>query len=334
MDKDKPVFVGFDGSNASLIALDWAVDEAVVRGAQLSVVHASRWEHYEIHGPAPVLGTAGGAGQDLAENIVGAALERVHRRAPTVKATIAIKSDDPAHALVELSREASAIVVGDRGRGGLAGLLLGSVGLAIAARSAAPVVVVRGGERNIRRGFHRIVVGVDEPEKAVPSLEFALNEAEAHGAELMVVHTWRCPAGEFPDFPVGGYDAADFHRGRAEDAIARALSLVDTDTSTGTGTGTNADAGVDTDTDTDTDGDANTDAGTDTPVHAHSETRTVSVKALEGHPRPVLLDAARTADLLVVGAHRRAGHLGMQLGPVNHAMLHLAPCPVAVIPHV
>ncbi|MFE0130693.1 universal stress protein, partial [Streptomyces sp. NPDC059037] len=48
-------------------------------------------------------------------------------------------------------------------------------------------------------------------------------------------------------------------------------------------------------------------------------------------PRP---PPARTADLLVVGARRRKGHVGMQLGPVNHAVLHHAACPVAVVPHV
>jgi nucleotide-binding universal stress UspA family protein len=38
-------------------------------------------------------------------------------------------------------------------------------------------------------------------------------------------------------------------------------------------------------------------------------------------------------DLLVVGARRRKGHVGMQLGPVNHGMLHHSPCPVAIVPH-
>jgi nucleotide-binding universal stress UspA family protein len=50
-----------------------------------------------------------------------------------------------------------------------------------------------------------------------------------------------------------------------------------------------------------------------------------------GTPASVLLEAAQEADLVVVGAHRRPGHLGLQLGPVNHAMLHYAPCPVAVV---
>jgi nucleotide-binding universal stress UspA family protein len=47
----------------------------------------------------------------------------------------------------------------------------------------------------------------------------------------------------------------------------------------------------------------------------------------------VLLDASATADLLVVGAERRHGHTGLQLGRVTHAVLHHSRCPVAVVPH-
>ncbi len=46
----------------------------------------------------------------------------------------------------------------------------------------------------------------------------------------------------------------------------------------------------------------------------------------------VLLDASADADLIVVGAPRRHGHFGVQLGRVAHALLHHSQCPVAVIP--
>ncbi|RKN45073.1 universal stress protein [Streptomyces hoynatensis] len=55
-------------------------------------------------------------------------------------------------------------------------------------------------------------------------------------------------------------------------------------------------------------------------------------EAREGAPREVLLRAAQTADLLVVGAHRRTGHHGLGLGLAGHALVHHAPCPVAVVP--
>ncbi|WP_330340225.1 universal stress protein [Streptomyces sp. NBC_00557] len=55
-------------------------------------------------------------------------------------------------------------------------------------------------------------------------------------------------------------------------------------------------------------------------------------RTVEGHARQVLLGASADADLLVVGARRREGHYGLQLGRVAHAVLHHATCPVAVVP--
>ncbi|MGW2889886.1 universal stress protein [Streptomyces griseoruber] len=55
-------------------------------------------------------------------------------------------------------------------------------------------------------------------------------------------------------------------------------------------------------------------------------------RTAEGPARDVLLDASRDAGLLVVGARRTHGHLGLQLGRVAHGVLHRADCPVAVVP--
>lgn len=60
----------------------------------------------------------------------------------------------------------------------------------------------------------------------------------------------------------------------------------------------------------------------------------VSRQVIEGPARQALLKAAAGADLLVVGARRRHGHVGLQLGLVNHAVLHHAPCPAAVVPQM
>lgn len=287
---DRPLCIGVDGSEPSLRALDWAVDEAVAHGAPLRVVHSSRWAQYESHEPS--FGVKRGSSQVLAEHIVGSALARAERRSAAVKATSDMRADDPAAALIEASPGASAVVVGSRGRGELTGLLLGSVGLAVAARAVSPVIVVRGEEANQRRGFHRIVVGIDEPEESCAALEFALREAEVHGATLSMVHAWRCPAREIPDHPDHRADTEQ-HMRRAEGLLAAAVLLV---------------------------------GGADRWADIRRE-------AVEGAARPALLDAALTADLLVVGARRRTGHLGMQLGAVNHAVLHHAACPVAVVPH-
>ncbi|MCM3263850.1 universal stress protein [Streptomyces thermoviolaceus] len=59
---------------------------------------------------------------------------------------------------------------------------------------------------------------------------------------------------------------------------------------------------------------------------------TIQQRLVDGPARHVLLDLASTADLLVIGAGRRAGHAGLPLGRVAHTVLHHSPCPVAVVP--
>jgi nucleotide-binding universal stress UspA family protein len=63
--------------------------------------------------------------------------------------------------------------------------------------------------------------------------------------------------------------------------------------------------------------------------HAGVRVRKATV---EGPARRVLLQRSGAADMIVVGARRRHGHFGLQLGPVGHTLLHHADCPVAIVP--
>lgn len=76
---------------------------------------------------------------------------------------------------------------------------------------------------------------------------------------------------------------------------------------------------------------ARLDVALDPVAPAHPEVR-LSRKVVEVPTRSALLREAESADLLVVGARRRAGAVGLHLGLVSHALLHHAACPVAVIP--
>ncbi|WP_327351499.1 universal stress protein [Streptomyces sp. NBC_01304] len=288
---EQPLAVGVDGSESSLRALDWAVDEALRRGTELRILHGSSWEWYEGREPSFEINRS--SVRVYADTIVAQAVERAYRRTVAVKATGQVLPADPAAALIEESREAGAVVVGSRGRGELTGLLLGSVSLAVAAQAECPVIVVRGAEQNLAGGFGQVAVGVDSAEDAAPVLEFAFHAAERRDAEVRAVHAWRCPAHELPDHP-RAEDATDAHRLLAEGELAQALRE---------------------------------------QLSVHRD-RTVRREVVEGRARTALLDSAKTADLLVVGARRRKGHVGMQLGPVNHAVLHHASCPVAVVPHL
>ncbi|MGQ4388647.1 universal stress protein [Streptomyces sp. SAS_270] len=283
-----PLVVGVDGSEPSLRAVDWASDEAMVRGLPLRVVYASLWERYEGTALAADLGKPSEA--VLPDDIVDNAARRAHTRHPELKITAEVLPEEPEYALARQGRNASALVVGSRGRSGLAELLLGSVSLSVAAYAECPVIVLRGSHNNRAPGTRgRVVVGVGEDGKESPAVRFAVEEARRRGVPLEAVRAWRCPAHETTDHPLLSGEPARLHQARAAEALASALR--------------------------------------DVPPDVEVQRRTV-----EGHARRVLADASYRADLLVVGAKRRGGHLGLQLGRVAHAVLHHSACPVAVVP--
>ncbi|MGW7381752.1 universal stress protein [Streptomyces sp. NPDC054794] len=184
-----PVVVGIDGSDLSLLALDWAVDEAVRHGVPLRLVYASLWERYE--GALPSIGPGRPSEQVLAQHIVASAAERAERRNPDVKVTIDVVPEEAAAALVREGDGASALVTGSRGRGRLKGTLLGSVGLAVAGRARCPVVVVRGDAAGIAGTHERIVLGLGASGMSAEAVRFAFREAEVRGCVLDVVRAWR-----------------------------------------------------------------------------------------------------------------------------------------------
>lgn len=117
-----PVVVGVDGSPGSDAAAAFGAREARLRGCELVLLYATA--------DAPVSGSDPLHGDVL--DPAGAV--PIHRRRVAA---------EPGPALVEASAHACAVVVGNRGRGGLAGLLLGSVSQALIQRAGCPVFVVR-----------------------------------------------------------------------------------------------------------------------------------------------------------------------------------------------
>ena len=93
----------------------------------------------------------------------------------------------PIEVLSSEARRAQLLVLGDRGLGEVAGLVLGSVAVSLAARGACPVVVVRG-ERAGADG--PVVVGVDGSPVSEAALAFAFDAAAARGVDLVAVHAW------------------------------------------------------------------------------------------------------------------------------------------------
>ena len=136
------IVVGVDGSDESQAALRWAYDEARQRGAELDVVHA--WT-YPYQGPR----TGVTEPRDLMELDAAKALEQTmttlqrDHTGTGVTTHAHVREGNPADVLVQESKDAELLVVGSRGRGGFASLLLGSVSTAVTHHAACPVVVVR-----------------------------------------------------------------------------------------------------------------------------------------------------------------------------------------------
>ncbi|MFJ9346389.1 universal stress protein [Streptomyces sp. NPDC101237] len=210
-----PLVVGVDGSDGSLLAVDWAVDEAARHDVPLRLVYASRWERYEAGVPSE--GTERPSERVLAEHIVASAAERAETRCPDVKVTTDILPEDPVYALLREADNAHAVVTGSRGRGELAGLLLGSVGLTVAGRAHCPVIVVRGDGTALAGGHGRILLGAGDPAHTSEAVRFAFEEAVARECALDVVRAWPCPRRE-ADGPAEPGEGA-----RTHEAMASAL---------------------------------------------------------------------------------------------------------------
>lgn len=138
------VLVGDDGSASAGRAVGYALEEARRRGAALHVVRAFSITNAERpagapHGYAPALA-------ELAEATRHATEERVRRllgEVDDVSIEVHVPYGPAAQCLIEASARADVVVVGARGRGGFATLLLGSVADQVIRHSDAPVVVVR-----------------------------------------------------------------------------------------------------------------------------------------------------------------------------------------------
>ncbi|WP_405876894.1 universal stress protein [Streptomyces sp. NBC_01136] len=212
-----PLVVGVDGSESSLLALDWAIDEAARHGLPLRLVYASRWERYE--GVMPSGSPQRPSHQVMADDIVATATERARRRNPDVQVTGDVLPEDPVYALLREGDNARAVVTGSRGRGELKGLLLGSVSLAVAGRASGPVIVVRGDKAGLEGTHERIVLGAGEAGTSGTALRFALREAAARHCLLDVVRTWRRPRHEPVEHPLLAGDPAHYDEERASTLI-------------------------------------------------------------------------------------------------------------------
>lgn len=184
---DSPVIVGTDGSETSLRAVEWAAREAALHGWPLRIVSVPellpRMSWYQHSGPPSVTDMIHAA----SEQALVKAAARAAELEPGVPVSTALLVGAPATALAAAGEGAPILVVGSRGGGGFAALLLGSASREVAFAAGCPVVVVR--EESVA-AHRQIVVGVhdlDQPN----ALGFAFEEARLRRARLHVAYAWQ-----------------------------------------------------------------------------------------------------------------------------------------------
>jgi nucleotide-binding universal stress UspA family protein len=180
------ILVGTDGSDGSRTAVRWAAREAERGGAQLRIVYAFDWEWHAARY------TVGSEFVDEARQHADAVIASAADEARTVAPAIHIKADaligNPVPQLLGSAADADLLVVGNRGRGGFASLLLGSVSQRLALHAPCPVVVVRGSS-----DAGVVAVGVDDSPAAEQALDAAFTAAAERGCGVVVIHTYLPP---------------------------------------------------------------------------------------------------------------------------------------------
>ncbi|KES03186.1 universal stress family protein [Streptomyces toyocaensis] len=306
------VVVGVDADAASPAAVHWAAREAARHGGGLAVVHAARGPARPREDVAPA-----GAGQDRSERTVREALHVVRADHPGLPVTGRVASDSPVAALLTAAAEAGVLVLGSHGVSGVTGFVTGSVSHRVVARSPRPVVLVRPGwtaadehlpaadgvaPEEIPATPHRaVVLGLDVRHPCDELIGFAFDAARRRGTCLTVVHAFKVPHRPASDASLVTTPAAPPPPVAGAEALAAAERAV----SAALGPWCEK-------------------------YPAVRVTRTVT----EGRAATALVRAAHDAGLLVVGRRTGGGRLGAHTGPVTHAVLHHAACPVAVVPHV
>lgn len=186
------IMVGVDGSAPGIAAVEWAADDAARTGAELRIVYVLDRQPYAVT-RVPLSNQEGFLLKGAAK-VLEAAEAAARARQPEVEVSTRVIEGTPAAVLQEQGRQAAELVLGNRGLGGFAGALLGSVTLQVAGQAPCPVVVVRA-EPHEPTG--EIGVGIDDSDTCDPAVGYAFEQARLRGATLRLIHAWQLPVHAF-----------------------------------------------------------------------------------------------------------------------------------------
>ncbi|MFD6857083.1 universal stress protein [Rhodococcus sp. NPDC060090] len=294
MSETKPIVVAVDGSDAASGAVIWGARAASARSLPLrivTVVHVPSFYYSEPYLAQSFHEEMKATARDRLANAGVLARKVVDDNNGSVEISTEQIEGKITNTLIELSEHADRMVVGSRGLGEVKGLLAGSVSTALAAHSAAPVVVVRGRTLDgAPPAEGPVVVGVDGSESCRAAVEVAFEEAAARRATLVAVNVWSDVSVQ----PSLGAVPEDPHWSRIQtgEEIVLAERL----------------------------------AG----FHERYPDVVVERIVARDRPVRVLSEYAESAQLLVVGSRGRGGFKGLLLGSTSNALIQTADCPVLV----
>ncbi|WEV75807.1 universal stress protein [Bifidobacterium sp. ESL0800] len=192
MVNDKAILVGVDGSQASYKATWWAANYAKHAGLMLQIVCAYSLPSYaavSFDSTYTSMGDDNAAHID-AQEILSKAKAIADEQG--VEAQTLIVTGDPSSVFVELSRNYNLIVIGNRGKGGLAERLLGTTSSSLPAYAYCPIIVVPytdddGKTMHLNNTIKRVAVGIDASAWGLKALQIAADLSADRGAELDVI---------------------------------------------------------------------------------------------------------------------------------------------------
>ncbi|MFD9334539.1 universal stress protein [Streptomyces sp. NPDC060028] len=305
---NRQVVAAVDGSEHSLRALEWARAAALRHGTGLLVAHVLP-DSSQLYAARRSALRDSSQPQEFTDP-VSDHIRTLLAAVPELPAGVAYESLEGSvpEALRALASDARMLVMGSRGHGGFAALLLGSNSRAVATSAACPVVVVPHEARSVEAAAEasagRVVLGLHASETPDDVLDFAFAEAAARGTTVQVVSAYAIPPAPtmvvdapFVVIPPEGLaDAGD-------DGVPAEREMLRSQTERLA------------------------------PLRARYPDVPVEQAAVPGDAAGRLVDASRSAALVVVGRHHPRRHVrSLMIGSVAHALLHHAHGPVAVVP--
>lgn len=289
----RPVVVGYDGSGPSEEALQWAARAAAHSGRRLLVLHAAGRVSY----PQDVSSGLDRAPEVVAEakEIAGHGAGKVAESFPELDVETSGSLLSAKVALREVSTHAAMVVLGNRGRGRVRTLLLGSTAYALAGYARCPVVIIRDGNTDMPGPDRPVVVGVNGTGGSDRAVDAAVDVAGEWDAPLVLATTWVPPEPDLWEQGPAGYrsvaEASAAYQETAGRINAEAVKRVRS-------------------------------VNPDLQVHA---------SVIQAHPVDGLAQAAGEAGLLVMGTRGHGSLIGALLGSTTLGVLHQATVPVMTV---